>query len=104
MANHYLKFISNYTQKINPLCNLLKKSMKFNWSVDCQQAFQTIKAEIVSDQVLVHFDSTLPIILSTYASNAAVASILSHKFPDNTTKSIAFVSRALTKAKTIIAR
>lgn len=58
-----------------------------------------IKREITSDKVLVHFNQALPIILTTDASNTAVAGVLSHKFPDTLIKPIAFISRSLSKSK-----
>lgn len=57
-----------------------------------------IKSEVTSDQVLVHFNPDLPIVLTTDASSNAVAGVLSHKFLDGL-KPIAFVSRALTKSE-----
>lgn len=58
-----------------------------------------MKTEICSDRVLVHFNSKLPIILSTDACNTAIAGILSHKYDNNTKRPIAYVSRALNNAE-----
>lgn len=99
MANHYSKFIENFAQKLTPLYALLRKDTEFNWSGDCQKAYELIKAEVTSDAVLVHFNPTLPIILTTDASNTAVAGVLSHRFPDGLIKPVAFVSRALSKSE-----
>lgn len=45
-----------------------------------------------------HFNPKLPIILSTDASNNAIAGVLSHQF-DNGLRPIAFISRALSKSE-----
>lgn len=58
-----------------------------------------MKREISSDQVLVHFNPNMPIILTTDASNNAVAGVLSHKFHEHSIRPIAFVSRALSKCE-----
>ncbi|XP_037931955.1 uncharacterized protein K02A2.6-like [Teleopsis dalmanni] len=79
--------------------HLLQKNTKFVWSEQCQDAYECIKKDITSDQVLTHFDPELPIILTTDASNSAVAGVLSHEFSKNDCKPIAFVSRALTKCE-----
>lgn len=50
---------------------------------------------MASDLVLVHFNPRLPIVLSTDASQNAVAGVLSHIFENGDMKPIAFVSRAL---------
>lgn len=98
MANYYSKFINNFSNTMSPLYNLLSKDVPFLWSKDCQRAYDTIKNAVTSDQVLVHFNPSLPLVLTTDASNAAVGGILSHKFSSGT-KPIAFVSRALSKCE-----
>jgi len=82
-----------------PLYTLLKKDTPFHWSKSCQEAYNTLKASVWSEQVLVHFNPKLPIIRTTDASNAAVAGVLSHICEDKTTNPIVFVYRALTKAE-----
>lgn len=91
MVNYYSKFIKNFADKMFPLYELLRKDVKFKWSVKCQEAYDFIKSAITSDQILVHFNADLPIILTTDASNNAVAGVLSHKFSSGI-KPIAFVS------------
>lgn len=58
-----------------------------------------MKKEVTSDQILVHFDPSKPIILTTDACDSAVAGVLSHRFPDNSLRPIAFISRALSKSE-----
>lgn len=98
MANYYSKFINDFADIMSPLYNLLSKDVSFVWSDKCQKAYDRIKREVTSDQVLVHFNPKLPLILTTDASNNAVAGVLSHKFSD-VSKPISFVSRALTKSE-----
>lgn len=98
MANYYSKFINDFAKIMSPLYNLLSKDVAFDWSDKCHKSFEDIKKSVTSDQILVHFNPDLPIILTTDASNNAVAGILSHRFSE-TTKPIAFVSRALTKSE-----
>lgn len=82
-----------------PLYQLLQKNVKYEWSRDCQTAYDRVKKEVTSDKVLVHFNPKLPIFLTTDASDYAIAGILSHKFPNNELRPVAFISRALTKAE-----
>lgn len=98
MANYYSRFIENFAQIMSHFYHLLGKGVPFVWSDDCQQAYDLIKKFVTSDRVLVHFNPELPIILTTDASNSAVAGILSHQFSDGL-KPIAFVSRALSKSE-----
>lgn len=59
---------------------------------------QQKKEQITSDQVLVHYNPDLPIVLTTDASSYAVSGFLSHKFSGGL-KPIAFISRALSKSE-----
>lgn len=99
MINYYSKFIKDFAHKMNPLYKLLQKNVSFIWSEECQKAYELLKKEVTSDQVLVHFNPDIPLILSTDASNHAIAGVLSHKFSDNSIKPIAFISRALSKTE-----
>lgn len=97
MINNYSKFIKNYATILSPLYNLLKKDVRFDWSMECQTAFDTIKEAITSDVVLVHFDPELPVILTCDASDKGLGAVLAHRFPNRDEKPISLNSRALTK-------
>ena len=60
---------------MSPLYELLRKNIKYQWSEKCQKAYNFIKSAITSDQILVHFNPEMPIILTTDASNNAVAGV-----------------------------
>lgn len=99
MVNYYSKFINKFADKMSPLYKLLQNNVKFDWSEKCQQTYDSIKREITSDKILVHFNPKLPIVLATDASKNAVAGVLLHQYSDNTTKPIAFISRSLSKTE-----
>ena len=46
LANHYSNYIPNMQTLKAPLNKLLKKDIKWNWSVDCQKAFDNFKNSI----------------------------------------------------------
>lgn len=99
MVNFYSKFIPRFSQKMEPLYKLQRKYTKFRWNQDAEDAYNLLKREITSDQVLVHFDRKKPVVLTTDACDTAVAGILSHEFPNGELRPIAFVSRSLTTAE-----
>ncbi|VVC35786.1 Integrase, catalytic core,Aspartic peptidase domain,Ribonuclease H-like domain,Retrotransposon gag [Cinara cedri] len=66
---------------------------------DCQIAFDKIKELVISDKVLVHFNPSFPIILTTDASNDGIAGCLSHKMPDGDERPISFISRTFMPAE-----
>ena len=75
MANYYSKFIDNFAEFMSPLYSLLQKESPLQWSKECQRPYDDVKKAVTSDQVLVHFNPDLPMILTTDASNNAVGGI-----------------------------
>ncbi|XP_037302703.1 uncharacterized protein K02A2.6-like [Manduca sexta] len=65
----------------------------------CQESFDKIKKEIISDRVLMHFDPNKPVVLATDASPTGLGAILSHRMPDGSDRPIAFASRSLTSSE-----
>jgi hypothetical protein len=54
LANYYRRFIKNFSDLALPLTNLTRKSVQFNWSPECQTAFEQLKEAIKRDVVLQH--------------------------------------------------
>ncbi|VDM04425.1 unnamed protein product [Schistocephalus solidus] len=49
---------------------------------DCEKAFVQLKSMLSSDPLLMHYDSTQPIIVAADSSNHRVGAVISHTFPD----------------------
>lgn len=99
MINYYSRFIPNLCTILQPLNNLLHKDTPFVWSNNCEKAFQKAKEVFSSDQILVHFDPKVPLILATDASSYGVGAILSHRYPDGSEKVIQFASQSFSNAQ-----
>lgn len=99
LLNYYHKFIPDLATKMNPLNSLLKKKEKFIWNKRCEEVFTSIKKEITSDLILMHYDPNLPLLLACDASPVGLGVVLSHKLPDGSEKPIAFASRTLSKSE-----
>ena len=76
-ANFYRRFIYRYSKLAAPLTNLTKKNVLFEWTPECQKAFDTLKSTFTSETVLRHYDPSLPIVIETDASNYMSGGILS---------------------------
>ena len=63
---------------------------------DCDQA---VKMELISSQVLIHFDLSLPIQLATDAFQYGLGAVLSHVCKDGLDRPIAFASRSLLRKR-----
>ncbi|XP_028656990.1 uncharacterized protein K02A2.6-like [Erpetoichthys calabaricus] len=99
LINYYHRFLPNLSTVLHPLNCLLRKGNKWEWSQDCEQAFNTAKQLITSDEVLTHFNPKLPLRLACDASPYGIGAVLSHKMLDGTERSIAFASRSLSPAE-----
>ena len=84
---------------LHPLNRLLRKGAAWVWSKKCEEAFQAIKDMLSSNQVLAHYDPTLPLSLAADASVYDVGAMISHKYADGGERPIAYASRTLTPAE-----
>ena len=98
LANYYRRFIRGYAQIATPLHKLTHKNAVFTWSSECQQAFVTLKAALVTAPVLQFPVFDRPFILHTDASNWAVGAVLCQEH-EGREHVIAYYSRQLTKAE-----
>ncbi|GBO23000.1 Transposon Tf2-9 polyprotein, partial [Araneus ventricosus] len=83
---------------VEPLVKLTKKNTPFVWSVECENAFNTVQEIILKKPTLKNFDPNLPISLITDASKIAICGILLQK-KDNVYYPLEFFSRKLTPAE-----
>ena len=59
------------------------------------KAFELAKSELLSSQVLTHYDPQLPISLAADASAYGIGAVISHTFPDGKENPVAFASSKL---------
>ena len=100
LINYYRKFLPNLSMVLTPLHKLLKNNTRWEWSVEQSKAFQDAKSLLKSPRVLIHYDSSRPLMLTCDASPYGVGAVLAHIKDDNTERPIAFTSRTLSKPET----
>jgi hypothetical protein len=100
LVNYYGKYIPSLSSTLEPLHRLLRKDAEWIWHKEQEVAFTTVKAQLVSDHVLVHYDVSKPLLLACDASPYGVGAVLAHKFPDGSERPIGYASRSLNSAKT----
>ena len=98
-AGFYRKFVPRFSEIVEPLNNLLKNDAEFVWGEEQQQAFEQLKAELVSTRVLAHFDAKLPTVVTTDASGVAIGAVLSQLQTDGVERPVAYASRTLSSAE-----
>lgn len=97
LCNYYRKFIKNYSTIISPLTSLLRKEINFEWSVDCQYAFDQLKIALTSPPVLAYPDNSKTFTLTTDASCTVLGFVLGQFDDKGKERVIAFGGRSLNK-------
>jgi hypothetical protein len=93
-ANFYRQFIPNYAHITRPLDRLKVKGKEWDWTSECQSAFDQIKAEFEKRHILLMPDKTKPFILETDASKVATGAVLRQYDENGELRPCGFISRA----------
>ena len=94
LANYYRRFIMRYSEKVLPLTELLKKTHIWEWTSQCQEAFEGMKKMLSEDPVLAMPDMLKPFEVQTDASDFALGGVLMQEGHP-----IAFESRKLSETE-----
>ena len=76
MAGYYRRFCPNFSAAAYPLTHLTSAAVKFEWTEDCQEAFDQLKNFLAQDPVLLTPDFSKPFSLHTDASERACGAVL----------------------------
>ncbi|QRV73577.1 Retrotransposable element Tf2 protein [Ceratobasidium sp. AG-Ba] len=98
-VNFYRRFIAKFSKIARPLHDLTKRDIKFEWTQECQQAFEEIKKRVSQDPVLIHPDPNKPFISETNASGIAIGAILSQRGEDGYLHPVAYLSKSYNDAQ-----
>ena len=75
-GNFYRQFIRHYSNIAKPLNDTTKKDQPFNWTTDCQQAFEELKRRFTEEPVLIMPDQTKPFQIECNALKYASGAVL----------------------------
>ncbi|KAL9976940.1 hypothetical protein ACROYT_G014287 [Oculina patagonica] len=95
--NYYGHFIANLSTLLQPLHELLRKGVKWEWTKECEEAFQRSKSELMAGRVSVPYDEKRKLIPACDASPYGVGAVISHVMDDGQERPI--TSRTLTKSE-----
>ena len=103
-VGYYKRFIKGYADICRPLYDLTKKGVKFEWSPDCEDSFQTLKQRLLCAPIMGYPREEGQYILDTDASGFAIGAVLSQvqTDPDGSThdRVISYASRVLRAPET----
>ena len=91
--NFYQRFIWGFSEITRPLNKLLKKDRKFEWTAECQQAFDDLKTRFTSEPMLVMPDQTKPFQIECDASKYVLGAILTQLDSNGDRHPCAFISK-----------
>ncbi|KAG8929440.1 hypothetical protein FRC01_004339 [Tulasnella sp. 417] len=98
-ANFCRRFIKDFAKLTQPITNLLRKEISWNWDDNCQRAFDSLKEKFTSAPVLVHHSPDKESKLETDASGYAYGAVLSQTADDGKTHPVAYMSKSMTPAE-----
>ena len=94
MINYLSKFSARLSELSEPIRELSKERVPFNWGPEHREAFDTIKKELVKAPILAYFEPNKEMVLQTGASIKGLGTcLLQHG------KHIYFASKALTETQ-----
>jgi RNase H-like domain found in reverse transcriptase/Integrase zinc binding domain/Chromo (CHRromatin Organisation MOdifier) domain/Integrase core domain/Reverse transcriptase (RNA-dependent DNA polymerase) len=98
-GNFYRRFIRHFSELAKPLNNLLKKDIKFNWTEDCQRAFDDLKKRFTEEPVLAMPDQNRPFQIETDASKYATGAVLTQLDSNGDRHPVSFLSKTFSPAE-----
>ena len=99
LINYYHRFLPNLSTVVHPLTQPLEKNHQWKWTEQCEIAFHKVNEMITSEQVLTHYDPSLPLRLACDTSPVGIGAVLSYVMHDGSERPIPFASRTLTNTE-----
>jgi len=91
-----IRFLPWIAEKARPIMNLLKKTKKFKWDQEYEQAFQNLKLTLATLPLLIKLDSLKSLIIYPLVSGKAISTVTIQENKGT----IYFVSQILHEAET----
>lgn len=99
MANYIGKFLPHLASYTRPIQDLQSEKNEWCWEAPQKEAFQRLKAELISPRVLAPYSHTAETCVSADASSFGIGGVLTQKQTDGRWKPIMFISRGLSNAE-----
>lgn len=76
LAGYYRRFVERFSQISNPITNLQKKGVKFEWTSDCEKAFNELKYRLTTAPILKVPDMDKNFLVCTDALEEGLGAVL----------------------------
>lgn len=98
LGSYYRRFVKDFAHIVKPLVHLTKKGVPFEWTTECELAFDKLKAALVSPEVMGYPHNDCSFILDTDACDVSIGAVLS-QLQEGRERVIAYASRSLSKSE-----
>ena len=98
LASYYRRFVEDFATIAEPLHNLTKKYARFQWTSECQEAFDGLKQRLTTTPVLGYPLDEGNMLLDTDASDTGIGAVLS-QVQQGRERVLAYGSRKLSKTE-----
>jgi len=97
-CNYYTRFNQNFAEYSRHITRLCKKYVKFEWTAECQHAFEHLKSALVNPNLLQYPNFSKEFCVITDARKQACGAVLT-QFKNGLQLPVAYASRAFTKGE-----
>jgi hypothetical protein len=94
LADYFRRFLQGYSKMVVPLTNLTRKDKRWEWTAECQEAFEKLKHALINAPVLAPPELGKPFEMVLDASGVGLGAVL---LQDG--RPVAFKSRKLSPAE-----
>ena len=98
LAGYYREYIDAFSEIAEPMFNLTRKEVPFDWTEDCEEAFMILKDKLTSAPILAYPDQTKTYILDTDCSQFGMGAVLS-QVHEGRERVVAYASKTLSKSQ-----
>ena len=99
LTGYYRDFVLKYAHIARPLTSLLKEDLPWLWSPACQEAFEKLRQNLMTEPILALPEHDRPYTLHTDFSHVAISAILEQVKADNKAHVISYASRTCSPAE-----
>ena len=99
MIGFYRECIKDFANIAEPLNRLTSDKALFEWTKECEEAFETLKNMLIRKPVLAFPNPSKEFVLEVDASNIALGGVLSQYQDDNILHPVAYFSNALSEGQ-----
>nr|GEW69569.1 putative reverse transcriptase domain-containing protein [Tanacetum cinerariifolium] len=97
-AGFYRRFIKDFSKIARPMTRLLENDTPFLFSIECVEAFQTLKRKLTEASILIAPDWDMPFELMCDASDFAIGAVLGQR-QEKHFRPIHYASKTMTEAE-----